>query len=176
MRKEDEKLDNLFNNQWDIYNLENNHKEKFLNRLQNKKNSKKNYFIPFAIAASLLILISIIFLFNKPEKSNELKFASKETKQTDSIFTVMIERELIKIKEKKSPENEKIIVDALKQMKMLDADYENIKHELLTTGENKQIINAMITNLQTRINFLQSVLQHIESSEKLKSITDEKTI
>ena len=84
--------------------------------------------------------------------------------------------ELIKIKEKKSPENEKIIVDALKQMKMLDADYENIKHELLTTGENKQIINAMITNLQTRINFLQSVLQHIESSEKLKSITDEKTI
>ena len=48
--------------------------------------------------------------------------------------------------------------------------------ELETNGESKQIINAMISNLQTRISFLQNVLFHIEKNEKLKNISDEKTI
>ena len=75
-----------------------------------------------------------------------------------------------------SPENEKIISDALKQMRTLDSDYEKIIKELETNGESKQIINAMISNLQTRISFLQNVLFHIEKNEKLKNISDEKTI
>jgi hypothetical protein len=61
-------------------------------------------------------------------------------------------------------------------MKSLDSDYEKIKHELEINGESKPIIFAMISNLQTRISFLQSVLQHIEESEKLKKLSDEKTI
>ena len=105
-----------------------------------------------------------------------MRFASKETKQTDSIFTVLIENELEKIREKKSPENEKIISDALKQMRTLDSDYEKIIKELETNGESKQIIYAMISNLQTRISFLQNVLLHIENNEKFKNISDEKTI
>ena len=99
-----------------------------------------------------------------------------ETRQTDSIFTVLIEKELIKIKEKKSPENEIIIQDALKQMKTLDVDYQNIIQELKNNGENKSIIMALITNLQTRISFLQNVLQHIEQNEKIKELSDENII
>jgi hypothetical protein len=170
-------LENLFQkhqNNWDIKELNSNHNELFLNKLQSKKN-KRNYFIPFAFAASLLLIVGITFFYKSNQKPKNLQFASIETRQTDSIFTVLIEKELIKIKEKKSPENEIIIKDALIQMKILDVDYQNIIQELKKNGENKSIILALITNLQTRISFLQNVLQHIESNEKIKNISDEKS-
>lgn len=173
-----EKLDQLFEhleNQWDIQDMSTEHLERFSKKLALKKR-KRNYSLFYAAAASVVVLLGITMFYTSNEKPRELKYASKETKQTDSIFTVLIKNELEKIKEKKSPENEKIINDALKQMKSLDSDYENIVHELNTNGESKPIIYAMISNLQTRISFLQSVLQRIEESEKLKNLNDEKTI
>lgn len=178
MKNESDKLENLFQkhvNNWDIAELNTNHQDLFLSKLQNKK-SKRNYFIPFATAASLLLLIGISFVYNSNQKPKNLQFASVETRQTDSIFTVLIEKELIKVKEKKSPENEIIILDALKQMKNLDIDYQKIIQELKDNGENKSIIMALITNLQTRISFLQNVLQNIERNEKIKEISNEQII
>ncbi len=178
MKNENDSLENLFQkyqNNWDTKELNPNHNELFLGKLQNKKN-KHNYFTPFAIAASMLLIVGITFLYKSNEKPKDLQFASLETRQTDSIFTVLIEKELLKIKEKKSPENEIIIQDALKQMKILDVDYQNIIQELKSDGENKSIIMALITNLQTRISFLQNVLQHIESNEKINRVSDEITI
>ena len=178
MKKENKKLDQLFEkfeNQWDIESPESNHEQRFLQKLKSKKPNWKR-FVSIGIAASIVVILGLSIFNTTPKKTEELQFASKETKQTDSIFTVLIENELEKIKEKKSPENEKIISDALKQMRTLDSDYEKIIKELETNGESKQIINAMISNLQTRISFLQNVLLHIENNEKLKNISDEKTI
>ena len=178
MKNENDNLEKLFQkheNNWDLNELNSNHKDLFLNKLQNKK-SKRNYFIPFAVAASLLLIVGISFLYNNNQKPKNLEFASVETRQTDSIFTVLIEKELIKIKEKKSPANEIIIQDALKQMKILDVDYQNIVIELQHNGENKSLIMALIANLQTRMSFLQNVMSHIEENEKIKNISNENII
>lgn len=178
MKKENNNLDELFKkfeNQWDVQEMSPDHQIDFLNKLNKKQPKKKNYGA-WAIAASIIILLGISVLYNNNEKRKEFKFASKETKQTDSIFSILINNELVKLKEKSSPENEQIINDALKQMKVFDADYEKIIKEVQKNGENKQIIYAMISNLQTRISFLQTVLQHIEENENLKNTTDEKTL
>ena len=178
MKKENKKLDQLFEkyeNEWDIEFLEISHEERFIKKLQPEKSNWKR-FVTIGIAASIIIMLGLSIFNTTPKKTEDLQFASKETKQTDSIFTILIENELEKIKEKKSPENERIIADALQQMRTLDSDYTKIIKELETNGESKQIIYAMISNLQTRISFLQNVLLHIENTEKLKNITDEKTI
>lgn len=178
MKNENEKLDNLFQkleHDWDTEEIEFKHEQRFLDRLNSNKPSKK-YFLAIAIAASVVLFIGISLLHRTEVKENEFQFASKETQQTDSIFTVLIEKELEKINEKKSPENKKIITDALKQMKVLDQDYEKIIKELETNGESKQIIYAMISNLQTRISFLQTVLEHIEENEQAIQLPNEKTI
>jgi len=178
MRRENENLDKLFEkleNQWDIQDMNTDHQIDFLNKL-NRKHSKKNYWFVSTIAASIVVMLAISFFYNNDEKPKEFKFASKETKRTDSIFSILIDNELVKLKEKSSPENEQIINDALKQMKIFDADYEKIIKEVQKNGENKQIIYAMISNLQTRISFLQTVLYHIEENENLKNNSDEKIL
>lgn len=178
MKNENEKLDQLFENledQWDIHEMDSQHENRFSEKLALKKR-KKNFGFIYAIAASVVVMLGVSLFYTNNDKPKELKFASKETKQTDSIFTILIEHQLEQIKAKKSPENEKIVNDALQQMKSLDSDYEKIKHELEVNGESKPIIYAMISNLQTRISFLQNVLQHIEETEKLKKLSDEKTI
>lgn len=178
MKTENNNLDELFKrfeNEWDIKEINPNHQNDFLNKLYQKQ-PKKNYWFVTAIAASIVLLLGISVFYNTNEKPKEFKFASKETKQTDSIFSILIENELVKLKEKSSPENDQIINDALKQMKVFDADYEKIIKEVQRNGENKQIIYAMISNLQTRISFLQTVLQRIEENEKLKNTTHEKIL
>ncbi len=178
MKKENIKLDQLFEkfeNEWDIETLEGSHEKRFLKKLKPEKLNWKRL-VSIGIAASIIIMLGLSIFNTTPKKTEDLRFASKETKQTDSIFTILIENELEKIKEKKSPENERIIADALKQMRTLDSDYAKIIKELETNGESKQIIYAMISNLQTRISFLQNVLLHIENTKKLKKIADEKTI
>jgi hypothetical protein len=169
MKKENENWNELFEtwqDEWDVTPLPEGHENRFKNKLKQKKSFKK-YLIPLSIAASLLLMMTIT-LFNKaaPPTPN-LHFASQETKQTDSIFTVIIKKELDKLNEKESPENKKIIADA---------DYEKIILELEKNGESKPILQAMIANLQTRISFLQTVLQHIEENERKINIPDEKTM
>jgi len=178
MKNENEKLDQLFEkfeNQWDVGKIHAKHFERFSKKLISKKR-KKNYSLIYAVAASIAIMLGITLFYTNTEKPRDLQFASRETKHTDSIFSVLIENQLQKIEAKKSPQNEKIISDALKQMKALDSDYAKIIHELEVNGESKQIIYAMICNLQTRISFLQNVFQHIEDTEKLKKISDDTTI
>lgn len=178
MKNENEKLDQLFENlenQWDIQELDPRHLNRFSEKLKSKKR-KRNFEIIYSIAASVVVLIGIVLFYPKPNHQSELKFASAETKQTDSIFTVLIKNQLNQINEKKTPENEKIINDALHEMRLLDSDYEKIKHELMVNGESKPIIYAMINNLRTRISFLQNVLQQIEKNENQKKLKDEKTI
>jgi hypothetical protein len=178
MKKENNNLEELFKkfeNQWDIQEINSDHQLDFLHKLNKKQPKKMNYTV-CAIAASIVVLLGISVFYNNNEKSKEFKFASKETKRTDSIFSILIDNELVKLKGKSSPENEQIINDALKQMKVFDADYEKIIKEVQKNGENKQIIYAMISNLQTRISFLQTVLQRIEENENLKNTTNEKTL
>ncbi|MFH6962982.1 anti-sigma factor [Flavobacterium plurextorum] len=178
MKKENDELDQLFNkleNQWDVREMSSDHQVDFLNKLNKKQPKRKNYAV-WAIAASIILFLGVSIFYNNNEKPKELKFASNETKRTDSIFSILIKNELVKLKEKNSPENEQIINDALKQMKVFDADYEKIIKEVQKNGENKQIIYAMISNLQTRISFLQTVLQRIEENENLKNTSHEKTL
>ncbi|MFH6942355.1 anti-sigma factor [Flavobacterium sp. FlaQc-50] len=179
MKKENDNLEQLFKkleNQWDVQEINPDHQLDFLNKLNHQKKPKRNNYAVWGIAASIALLIGISVFYNNDTKPKQFQFASNETKRTDSIFNILIDNELVKLKEKSSPENEQIINDALKQMKVFDADYQKIINELQKNGENKQIIYAMISNLQTRISFLQTVLQRIEENENLKNTTNEKTL
>ena len=178
MKNEEDKINELFDkfkDKWDIQELNENHDDIFLEKLNRKKPKQKLWFF-IGIAATILLSFGVFLLFNKDLKTNNLQFASSETRETDSVFNAIINQQLIKIKENATPENKMIIDDAMLQMKIFDADYEIIKKELEVNGESKQIIFAMISHLQTQINFLEQILEKLENNKNLKNLQNEKTI
>ena len=78
------------------------------------------------------------------------------------------------LQQHENPETAILINDALKEMETLEKDYESLKNEIIKNGENKQIVFAMITNMQTRISFIKTVLEQVEQINKLKTNTNEK--
>lgn len=169
-------IDKLFedlHSDFDLEMPETNHELRFLDKLTSKKNvventPKRSFQKPFlAIAASIVLCFGLfILLQNKPEV-NGLASVSPELSQTQDFFTAAITSELNKIKAQRSPENETVVSDALKQMELLEKNYSRLKLDLKNSGNDKRVIYAMISNFQSRIDLLEHVLKSIEELKQL---------
>ncbi|MDZ4149373.1 MAG: hypothetical protein U1C58_13895 [Flavobacteriaceae bacterium] len=167
-------LDNLFENlqgQFDTDQAAEGHFERFAEKLsQNprKKTGSLRFIRPFLVAASLALLFVLSFLSRTPE-SADLASVSPEMQNTQVFFTNMIQTELDKLKAKNKDETtQKMVTDALGQLALLEKDYESLKKDLVKSGYNQQVIYAMISNFQSRINLLKTVLEKIEKTQELK--------
>jgi hypothetical protein len=164
-----------FNGQWDTEEPILGHQQRFLDRLDGKK--KKNKWFPLFIimpaVAAALVLMGVLLIY-KPGTTTTIKpehtvaKVSPKTQETQMYFASIIQKELAKVEKENSPETKKLVQDALVRMQNLESDYNKLTQELAHKGENPKIIHAMITNLQTRISFLQEVLTRIENIKKIK--------
>ncbi|WP_177733308.1 MULTISPECIES: anti-sigma factor [Flavobacterium] len=176
MKEEKDNLTTLFNRlekDWDFEEPESGHQERFFDKIQQKK--KTRYWMPVTVAASVILCIGSYFMYyqHQTPAAKEWADTSPKVQEIHFYFTAIIDNELEKVTERDTPENKKIIADAIIQMQKLDSDYEKIKLELLHNGENKQLIFAMLTNLKTRISFLEDVLHQIDNNNKLNKKSHE---
>ncbi|MCZ8198709.1 MAG: hypothetical protein O9267_13985 [Flavobacterium sp.] len=164
-----DKINDLFKNQdnWDFEIPNQGHDKRFLDKLKNKQPKKKRNWIPLSIAASLLFGFGFLYLNYTSEKKQVISF-SPQVQETHDYFSSVINAELETLKKKETPQSKALINDAMKQMEALEKDYENLKGEIIKNGENKQIIYAMITNMETRISFIKSVLDQVDTINNLK--------
>lgn len=173
-----DKLEELFRdleNEFDLEAPESGHQQRFLDKLNSintntveKVSKGKSYTVILSIAASIMVFLGLfIFLQNKMEV-NDLASVSPELSQTQDFFTTAISSELNKIKAQRNPENEILISDALKQMELLEKNYERLKLDLKDSGKDKRVIYAMISNFQSRIDILENVLKSIENLKEFK--------
>lgn len=172
MNTENKKFDDLlnsFNGQWDTEEPLAGHEDRFLDRLEKKKQKPKRliYWVSIPAAAVIAILLGIMFIFT-PNDNAQIAKISPKTEQTQMYFASIIQKELAKVEKENSPETKALVEDAMLHMQQLEKDYVKITHELAKKGENKQLLHAMITNLQTRISFLEDVLVKIENIKKIK--------
>ena len=174
-----DELFNRFSGQWDTEEPNLGHQERFIDRLSGRKKSKRKgllYRFALPAAAAVALLTGILFTYNQSGGTDvQVAAISPKTAQTQMYFASIIEKELAKVEKENSPETKKLVQDALYHMQELERDYEKITHELAEKGENKQLIHAMITNLQTRISFLEDVLTKIENIKQIKENYHEDT-
>ncbi|TRW27446.1 hypothetical protein FMM05_02060 [Flavobacterium zepuense] len=172
MKNEKDSLDNLFDHfdgQWDTESPSLGHQERFLNRLGGKKQQRFNIKIAGPIAAAIALFIGLFITFGPHKDGNTAaNKMSPKAQETQMYFAGIIQKEMAKVEKQNSPETKQLIKDALYRMNKLEDDYNNLTKELQEKGENKKIIHAMITNLQTRISFLEEVLTKIENIKKIK--------
>ncbi|WP_400080043.1 hypothetical protein [Winogradskyella sp. R77965] len=181
---EKDTIDDLFDDlqgKFDINEPKQGHEQRFLDKLKTNdiaQNGTKRSFDfnwkPFlAIAASLLICFSVFTTLQNEPETLDLANVSPELSETQDFFTVTIENELKKLNDERSPLTEQIINDAIEQIQLLETDYQNLKTDLTESGKDQRVIYAMISNFQSRIDILNTVLEQIETIKELKINTDE---
>lgn len=164
-----EELFSKFSGGWDTAEPPAGHQDRFLERLERrgKKRFSPTLFLP--VAAAILILFGVFINYNPDTPQQDaLAKVSPKARETQLYFASVISKELAKIEKENSPETQRLVKDALLQIEKLEKDYDKLTQELLQKGESRQLIHAMITNLQTRIAFLERVTIQIENTKKIK--------
>ncbi|WP_142785681.1 hypothetical protein [Changchengzhania lutea] len=166
-------------NEFDIETPNSLHKQRFIEKLKtaNKEKgttSRKQDWKPlFAIAASLLLLITLVIGFQKSEETSDLSSVSPKMEQTQDFYTLSINEELKSIQAAASPEVQALIADTMTQLNILEKEYNALKEDLKESGQDQRVIYAMISNFQYRTTLLQNTLEQINSINQLKTITNE---
>lgn len=176
MQSELEKLFENHQGKFDMFEPDSGHLERFKNKLENKKTAKKNAVLLFskiAVAASIALLVGLWIGSSYGSKGLELAEVSTEMAETQSYFVATIQQELKLVEVERNSDTEQIINDALERITELEKKYELLTLELKESSEDRRIIYAMISNFQSRIDILQSLLERIESVKELKKQHDE---
>lgn len=175
-------IDQLFDQHKDEFDVEVpnlGHQERFLAKLnsadadvtQTKSGLFKLWKPVMAVAATIVLCFSLITILHEPDKANDLASVSPEMAKTQDFFTSTITNELNKLNKERTPETKALIDDALKQMEILEKNYESLKKDLAESGDDKRVIYAMISNFQNRIDVLQNVMERIEDVKQIKQMT-----
>lgn len=149
------------------------HEMRFLEKLQNyntKANQNNFNWKPLLLVAASLVVAFALFIKPSSKNIQELSNVSTELATTEDYFAATIQAELIKLQSQRSVENEKIINDALEQIKLLEIDYGNLQKDLKLSGEDHRVIYAMISNYKQRIEILEQVIERIENINQLKQV------
>ncbi len=171
--KDEQYIEDLFKSlegQFDTELPDPGHEERFRARLQagqKPKGSGLSLFSlwqPYAAAAVLLVFLTLGYLvFNQqPDMDSQIAQISPEISQTNLYFTSLIEEQVKILRTEDSPLTNKVLEDALAQLKILEDDYAKMERDLVNGGNSKLILSAMITNFQTRIALLKDVQEQIE--------------
>ncbi len=179
-------IENLFDSLQDSFDIEEpttGHELRFLEKLNTSNGvvpvgkSKKSWWKPFAIAASIVLLCTVgVGLYNsQPTMDQQVAKISPEVSRTSIYFAGLIEEQVKALEDESTPQTRRIIDDTMLQLGKLETDYARLEQDLINGGNNKLLLSAMITNFRTRIDLLQDVLDKIESIKNLKSYDNAKT-
>lgn len=179
-------LENLFESLeegFDVYSPNEGHEKRFLRKLNssqklvdNKAKTTIQLWKPLAgIAATVLIVFTFYIGNNKMDNSGDLASVSPKMAETQDFFTLTINEELNNLKLLASPEVDNLIKDTLIQIKKLENEYNNLKVDLIESGDDNRVIYAMISNFQNRIVILQNTLEQINKVKQLKKSSNHET-
>lgn len=159
--------------------------EKRLDMALPKKSMNPFFFMK--IAAAILVLVATGFVLlqllnsnktdvtpeivdttneNKMQQSISLGDLSPNLKKVEDYYVANINLELSEIEV--TEENKLLFDEYMLRLSELNTEYENLNQELLTIGPNEPTINALIDNLQLRLQLLYQL------KEKLKELKETK--
>ncbi len=159
-----------------------NHRNKFEDRLLKEVHHqpKKRNYRWLQIAASVVIIVSLAIGYfgiettskdSKPTKEISLGSLSPELKSIENYYVSTINYEISNLSVNNS--NKEILEGYLAKIGELTTEYKSLTTELNTKGVNDEIINALINNLQLRLQLLQRLKKQLNDLKKLNSTQNE---
>ena len=166
----------------DFIKLSDKHRENFESKLLKQHTpTKKNYFF-LKVAASIAVLIGLAYYFipnnggiDETIPSTEitnLGSVSPEMKQIENYYLTAINYEMASLET--TPESKEVLNTYLEKIALLTEQYKELTSELSSKGINEKTINALITNLQLRLQLLLELKDTINELKNPKHIENEK--
>lgn len=171
----------------DNVELSNNHQNKFQQLLQSELHQQKekpNTFKWLSIAASIVLLVSLGINFypvdvieDDPKttpKEITLGTISPEFNTIETYYTNSINLEISQLE--LNDENKDIVDGYLLKIAELTKEYKSLTKELNTKGVNDDTIDALIRNLQLRLQLLQRLRKQLKQLKNLNTTQNETQI
>lgn len=170
-------------------NLSENHSNKFESKLMkelHEERPKRKTVYWLSIAASLALLVTVAIQFNSDSKGDgPLKSpVTEETKQIslgtispelntiETYYVNSINLELSQLEI--TDENKELIDTYLQKIGELTEEYKSLTKELNTKGVNDQTIDALINNLQLRLQLMKRLKKQLNNLKEVNSNQNEK--
>lgn len=162
--------------------LSGNHREKFEARLNQINKPKRKHYYFLKIAAALILFVSLGYFFLPPGSTNEITTevkvvdigsVSPEMKHIENYYLTAINYEMSNIEP--SPENKVVLDTYLKKIAELTDEYKQLSIDLTEKDINEKTVNALITNLQLRLQLLLDLKDTLNEINKPKTNDNENT-
>ncbi|NRD20628.1 hypothetical protein HNV08_11260 [Winogradskyella eckloniae] len=145
----------------DLKPIPKNHRAEFLTKLRKPKSQKQNPLVWLGVAAALVIALTIGFnVFNSDALENNTTPIVAQVENIEAEYLASIEAEwqsFIAL-----TEDEKLVKRFRKKLDELDMDYQEISKQFKNDSNNILVIEALVDNLQTRLQILKDIQKHIK--------------
>ena len=156
--------------EFDSFEPDNGHIERFYNKLNKKEKTNRIKMLKLIRVAALIIILISTALFGKVYLIDQkvifsngisLSEVSEEMAEVESyyLFNIEISSEILKDKLNSSPSS--VRKDVYSTVKEMDKDYKLLKKELLQFSGNSKIISAMLDYYEAKSVFLDDVIKKI---------------
>ena len=127
-----------------------------------KRLTKKSNMWPtvWKIAAMLFMATTILLVIDRSQEKIEEPLLSEELIQAEDYYVSMINEKRMIIMDELTPEQEE---EFLVEIDQLDSMYNELKNTYQTNTSNDRIVDAMISNLQLRLEILNRQLEILEN-------------
>lgn len=175
------------------YQMKKGHEDRFFDKLESElpEKGKSNSYFWLKIAASILIMVGIgsyiyvngagdtnqnTTIVNNEESKDadsniSLRDLSPDLEKIENYYVANINLELANLEV--SDDNKGVVDGYMEQLEALDAEYKRLNKELNEVGPNDQTIEALIQNLQLRLQLLKKLKEKLN---QLKLSKNEQTI
>jgi len=165
-------------------NLSADHSNKFESKLmkelhQEKTNRKPIYWLSIAASIALLVTVGIQFIPDIPDNPPVVKQENKislgtispELNTIEAYYVNSINLELSQLEI--TDDNKELIDSYLKKIGELTEEYKSLTLELNTKGVNDQTIDALINNLQLRLQLMKRLKKQLNTLKEVNSNRNE---
>ncbi|WP_370089502.1 hypothetical protein [Ekhidna sp.] len=121
------------------------------------------------VAAMLFMASTIFLMIDRNDRASEELILSEEFNQAEDYYVTLISQRKQAIKEQLSPEQEQ---QFLVEIDQLDSMYLELKKTYQTNASNDRVMDAMISNLQLRLDILNKQLEILENIKNQNNEND----
>ena len=141
-----------------------------------KMNKRRSLFRKMYVAASIIVILglSLALIFSEKEGSQPAEYTSIFTDISPDLakqevsYIKMVNNKVDRIKKQEVPkENVALFNEFIKQLEVVDKQYELYKKEIEITGYNDELIQQIIYNYQLKLSVLQMLQSEIDKINRL---------